>query len=403
MNRTLKKAILSNSKSFPVIMLTGPRQVGKTFLLEALKDESCKYISLDDIDERNLAVNNPKLFIQKYEPPVIIDEVQYAPELFTYIKIYVDTNKKNGLFYLTGSQKFGLMKGVQESLAGRVAIFDMLGFSQKEMQNKAEESTPFLPDLTINSENDNSRTINDIYEKIWLGSFPRIVINGAESRDVFYKSYIQTYIERDVKYDLNIHNNEIKFYNFIRAAAVRTGNLLNYADIARDVDIDVRTAKLWLNTLERSGLVKLLEPYFVNIAKRMVKTPKIYFLDTGLCSYLAQINTPQALEASYLNGNILETFAFIEILKSYWHNGKEPYIFYYQNHDKKEVDFVIETNGTLFPMEVKKTASPSKDDIKNFHLLKALKKPIGTGALICLRSSALPIDENNVAVPIWDL
>jgi len=273
--------------------------------------------------------------LQRYKPPLLIDEVQYAPELLTYIKIYVDTHKKDGLFWLTGSQKFSLMRGIHESLAGRVAVLDMLGLSYREIIEQPK-SFSFLPSKKIKQAmSDNNMDILDLYKIIWMGSFPRLVVNKGRNWDIFYRSYLKTYIERDIK-DYQGINDSIKFYKFIRAAAVRTGNLINYADLARDTDIDVRTAKSWLAALERSGLVKLLYPYYVNITKRLIKTPKLYFMDTGLCAFLAGMDTPKSLEAGYLSGAILETWAFIEIMKSYWHNGEDPAIYFYRDADQRD-------------------------------------------------------------------
>jgi predicted AAA+ superfamily ATPase len=391
------------------------RQIGKTFLLEKVKEPGRKYVSLDFPENRDLARNHPDLFMQRYTPPILIDEVQYAPELFTYIKIYADTHKLNGLFWLTGSQKFSLMKGIKESLAGRVAILDMLGLSYREIERQSE-SRPFLPFMTEYDSIDEPHIADavysasglkplkllDLYKIIWNGSFPRLVAHRGVNREVFFRSYLQTYIERDVR-DYQGINEDIKFYKFIRAAAVRTGSLLNYTDLARDADIDVRTAKTWLSTLERSGLVKLLYPYYVNVTKRLIKTPKLYFMDTGLCAFLGSFDTPQSLEASYINGAILETWAFTEILKSYWHNGMDPSIYFYRDADQREIDFVIERNMTLYPIEVKKTSAPTADCVKHFPLLEKLKKPVGPGAVLCLRPTALPLNKKTIALPVWGI
>lgn len=400
--RTMAPVIKKVSGGFPVLLLTGMRQIGKTFLLSRVKEPERNYVSLDFPDERELARNYPDLFLQRHTPPILIDEVQYAPELFTYIKIYADTHKQDGLFWLTGSQKFSLMKGIQESLAGRVAVLDMLGLSYREI-NRQPESRPFLPSgvKQLSSKTKNLRLL-DVYKIIWTGSFPRLVVHKGENRDIFYRSFLQTYIERDIK-DYQGISDTVKFYKFIRASAVRTGNLLNYADLARDADIDVRTAKTWLAALERSGLVKLLYPYHVNITKRLLKTPKLYFMDTGLCAFLGGFDTPESLEAGYLNGAILETWAFTEILKSYWHNGEDPLIYYYRDADQREIDFVIERNMSLYPIEVKKTSAPSPDNVKHFSLLTKLKKPVGHGALLCLRPSSLPLSDKATALPVWGL
>jgi predicted AAA+ superfamily ATPase len=404
LERTMRPFVESVSRAFPALMLTGMRQVGKSTLLEMLRTRERKYVSLDDLSDREIARSSPALFIQRYQPPVVIDEIQYAPELFPYIKIYVDTHRENGLFWLTGSQKFQLMKGVRESLAGRVAILDLLGFSCREIEGRPFTGDSFLPsmDSIKNVEDKPGLNLLEFYRRIWLGSFPRLIVQGGENREVFYRSYLQTYIERDVRDDLGV-GNETKFYNFIRAAAVRSGCLLNYADLARDVGVDARTARSWMATLERSGVVKLLEPYYSNITKRMIKTPKVYFMDTGLAAYLASMDTPEALEAGYLTGSILETYAFAEIVKSYWHNGREPSVFFFRDADQKEIDFVIERNGTLYPIDVKKTAAPSRADAKNFSALRKLKKPVGTGAILCLSRTAVPLADDLLALPVWDL
>jgi predicted AAA+ superfamily ATPase len=403
LKRTMQPVIEKISKGFPVLLLTGMRQVGKSTLLEMLKNTDRKYVSLDNFDDRQLAQTNPALFIQRYEPPVIIDEVQYAPQLLTYIKIYVDSHKKDGNFWLMGSQKYELMKGIQESLAGRIAILDMLGFSYKEIIRKPFESKSFLPSMDMMGLKSKPLKLMDIYKIIWRGSYPRLITHNGTNRDSFYKSYLQSYIERDVRNDLDIKGNELKFNDFIRAIAIRTSTLLNYKDISKETGIDQRTAKVWTSVLERAGIIKLLEPYYKNPTNSIIKTPKIYFLDTGLCSYLAKMNSPEILEAGYMDGRILETYAFCEILKSYWHNGKEPNIYFYRDKEKRDIDFIIEEGGILYPIEIKKTANPSLSDCKNFNLLSKLKFKTGAGIVICLRSNPLPLADNILALPIWDI
>ena len=402
-NRTIAPVIKRVSRGFPILLLTGMRQIGKTYLLEKIREPGREYVSLDFSDNRELAKNHPDLFLQRYKPPVLIDEAQYAPELFNYIKIYADTHRQDGLFWLTGSQKFNLMQGIQESLAGRVAILDMLGLSYREIIGQPK-SKPFLPSKKINQPSPAMKNLKllDLYKIIWRGSYPRLVVHNGKNREIFYRSYLQTYIERDIRDNQGI-NDSIRFYKFIRAAAVRTGNLLNYADLARDTDIDVRTAKTWLAALERSGLIKLLYPYYVNVTKRLIKTPKLYFMDTGLCAFLCGMDTPKSLEAGYLSGSILETWAFIEIIKSYWHNGEDPSIYFYRDADQREIDFVIERNMTLYPIEIKKTSAPTAESAKHFALLEKLKKTVGAGAVLCLRSSPLPLSKNAVALPIWEI
>jgi len=395
--------VMQASKSFPVLLVTGPRQVGKTTLLEACatKDRTC--ITLDDFEERSLAQNDPTLFLQTHKPPLLIDEVQYAPALLSAIKIIVDKEKKPGQFWLTGSQKFDLMKGITESLAGRVAILDLLGLSQAEIEDRADTVEPFLPTTAwldrARQKALPAKKMMDIYQNIWLGSYPKMVLDPLISRELFYKSYVQTYIQRDVKDILKITDTQA-FHRFLRAIAARTGQLLNYSDIARDVDIDHKTAKSWLSILETSGLVYLLQPYHSNVSKRLLKTPKIYFLDTGLCSYLTQWPSAASLESGAMSGAILESYVLIEILKSYWHQGQSAYFYYYRDSDQKEIDLLIEQGDTLYPIEFKKTASPGRNAYKHFPILEKLNKTLGHGAVLCLREKDIALSANVDAIPI---
>ena len=400
--RTLGNIIKEINDNFPVLLVTGARQAGKTTLLEMCAEEGRNYVTLDNLEDRTLAQNDPGLFVQIHKPPLIIDEVQYAPNLFSYIKIIVDRQKANGLFWLIGSQKFHLMKGITESLAGRVAIIDLLGLSQAEIDGRGEGLPPFLPSPgwidkakgTIQKPG----TLNEIYNRIWRGAFPKVIEATDTVRNLFYQSYIQTYIRRDVKDILSI-SDETLFYSFLGAVAARTGQLLNYAELARDTAIDSKTAKSWLSVLETSGLVYLLRPYHRNVTKRLVKSPKLYFLDTGLCAYLTKWPTPDSLEAGAMSGAILETYLFSEILKSYCHNGAEPYFYYYRDLDQKEVDLVIETGDSLYPVEFKKTATPSATASRHFHLLEKLGKKVGHGAVLCFVERDVALSENVTAIP----
>ena len=402
LSRTLKTSLMQASRTFPIVLLTGPRQVGKTTLLNSIAEAGRTYITLDDMDARTLAESDPALFLQRYRPPIIIDEVQYAPNLFSQIKIAVDKSKKNGQFWLTGSQKFHLMQSVTESLAGRVAILELNGFSQAEINDQAELSLPFLPtedwlgQVRLRAK---KMGLEALYKKIWRGSYPRVIAEPDISTDLFYSSYIQTYIQRDIKEIIKI-SSEKTFYNFIRVIAARTSQLLNYADIARDVGIDQKTAKAWLSALEASGLVYLLPPYHNNLTSRLIKTPKLYFLDTGLCAYLTKWSTPQALEAGAFSGAILETWVIAELLKSYWYNGKTPFFYFYRDKDQKEIDLIIEQDNTLYPIEIKKSATPSFNAANNFLLLAKLSQRVGHGAILCLRPKDIPLSAEIDAIPI---
>jgi len=401
--RTLQPFIKETSRSFPVLLLCGMRQVGKSTLLKAIREKGRKYISLDNIQMRNFAKNEPKLFLQTYPPPVIIDEAQYAPELFTEIKIYADEHpKERGAFWLSGSQQFRLMKGIRETLAGRIAIIDLMGLSQKEIMRKSGKSTAFLPSFALLKQNKTqiSFTANQMFNFILRGSFPALYAFPKTRTETFYKSFLQTYIERDARDDLGLKN-EMKYYDFIRAVAARTGNLLNFANLANDVDINVKTAKIWLDSLVRAGIIMLVEPYSANMNRRIVNTPKIYFLDTGLASYLTKWHSAETLMNGAMSGAMLETYALCEILRSYRHNGLEENITFYRDSNGVEIDFVIEQNGILHPIEVKKTAAPDKHSCKNFSVLKNSGKEVGTGAVLCFYESIIPIDENVLSIPVW--
>jgi len=405
--RTINKSIINASKSFPVLLVTGPRQVGKTTVLEMCAEEihnsDRKYVTLDDFEQRHLAQTDPALFLQFHQTPLIIDEIQYAPQLFNYIKIAVDKAKKNGLYWLTGSQKFQLMKGVTESLAGRVAIIELQGFAIAEIENRADKLLPFLPTNKWLTETKNRKpktvVVKDLYQRILQGCYPRVINEPSISTDLFYNSYLQTYIQRDVR-ELAQVADEKKFRDFIQATAARTSQLLNYSNLARAVDVDQKTIKSWLSILETSGLVYLLQPYYNNLSKRLIKTPKLYFLDTGLCCYLTKWSSSKALEAGALSGEILETYIISELLKSYWYNGMQSHFYFYRDKDQKEIDLLIEQNNKLYPIEIKKSASPGQSVIKNFTVLKNLDKSIGEGAVICLKEHEIPLSANINIIPV---
>ena len=399
--RTLKTMWLEASEQFGVLLLTGPRQVGKTTFLQHLCEEKRAYVTLDDPSARSLAIEDPGLFMSRFEPPVLIDEIQYAPNLMPYIKMAVDTKKKKGMYWLTGSQQFLMMKGITETLAGRVAIVNMLGLSGRERYKKPNEGA-FLPEADIAQRRPpyvSPYPLKEIYKDIWLGSFPALVTGETQNRELYYSSYLQTYLQRDVK-DLTQVGNEVSFLKFIRACAARTGQILNLSDIAKDTDVSVPTAKNWLSILKASFQVYLLEPYHSNLTNRLIKAPKLYFLDTGLCSYLTEWASPETLEAGAMSGAIFETYVFCELLKSYWHNGLTPSVYYYRDKDKKEIDFILEKNQTLYPIEVKKSSDSKKGWTRSMGVLDKLNKPIGHGAVICTGDKPMPIDTKNNAIPV---
>lgn len=401
LTRTLQATIRQASSVFPVLLLTGARQVGKTTLLESCAEPERRYVTLDDPQEAALARNDPALFFQRHPPPVIVDEIQYAPELFRTIKLLVDKLRQPGLFWLTGSQKFHLMQGVSESLAGRVAVLDLLGLSQAETAQRADKASPFLPTATWLEQarlHAKPLPLPEVYRRIWRGAFPRMVLDEQMPRDLFYNAYLQTYLQRDVR-DLTRVGDERAFLQFLRAAAARTGQLLNYADLARDVDIDQKTAKAWLSILETSGIIYLLQPYHSNVSKRLLKTPKLYFLDTGLCAYLTQWSSPETLEAGAMSGAILENWLLVEIIKSWWHNGLNPSFWFYRDKEQRKIDLLLEQDNTLYPVEFKKTASPTLAAAQHFAVLAKLDKQVGHGAVICLRETDVPLSREVDAVP----
>ena len=397
--RALESKIKYLSEHFPVVMVCGARQVGKTTLLKkfAESNSDIKYITLDYPRVRQLAREDPELFLQQYSTPVIIDEIQYAPELLPYIKIKADESKEKGMYFLTGSQMFHITDKVSESLAGRVGILSMYSMSRAEIEGR--ESRPFLPsDIRDVTPQDN---INDIFSKILKGGMPGVVSDPDMNTEDFYGSYLQTYIERDIRNLVNIQN-EGKFLRFISCLAARTGQEVNLDDISKDVEIDRKTADGWLSVLVSSGLVILLNPYSGNTIKRIVKRPKMYFMDTGLACYLSMWNNSRALEISAMARAMFETYVISEIIKGYVNNGIDvrSRLFYYRDNNGKEIDLLILDNGKLYPVEIKKSADPGKTALKNFSVLSSLPEETGEGAVLCMSSMVIPLDSMNRIVPI---
>lgn len=412
--RTIEKSLNSLIDKCPVIMITGSRQVGKTTLLNHLVATSKKkinYISLDNILVRAQAIEDPELFLRTYEPPLIIDEFQYAPDLLSYIKIKVDTARQNEMFgngkevgtmyYLTGSQIFQTMKNVSESLAGRIAILDLYGFSTREL-NHIEEDI-FIPDIEIlkNKEKVKNLSTLNIFERIINGSYPEVNSASGRNRDQFYETYIRTYIERDIRQIINIKD-ESKFVKFISCVAARTAQEYNASDIAKDVGIDNKTVDEWISVLKNTNLIYMLQAYSNNNVQKAIKKPKIYFMDTGLACYLTGYINAKTLEKSAYNGAIFETYIITEIIKSYTNNGKDPRarLYYYRDTNQKEIDLLIFNDNKVYPVEIKKSANPGKDAIKNFDIVKKFGTDVGNGTVLCMMENIVTIDENNYYVPI---
>lgn len=400
--RNLEKVVLEVTKEYPVVLVTGPRQVGKTTMLQKLMEGTDRnYVSLDDLNERNLAKTDPEMFLQLHKPPILIDEVQYAPELFVYIKIHVDKYHNAGDFWLTGSQVFKRMSGIQESLAGRVAVLSLTSLSQAEICGG--EMQPFTLDIEELSARRKERTEADtgvIFDRIFRGSMPAIVSEKNSNSQIFYSSYLTTYIERDVR-ELSDAIDSLKFLHFITAVAARCGQILNIAEIARDADINQKQAKNWLGVLETLGLIFYLHPYSNNMLKRLVKTPKLYFYDTGLVCYLTKWSSAETLQSGAMNGAILENYVVAEIRKTYLNCGKDPYMYYYRDKDAREIDIILEHDGVLNPIEIKKSANPGSELIKVFKLLDKSSAKRSKGAVVCMKPELSAIDRENYIVPVW--
>ncbi len=411
--RAVEETILKTSRTFPVILVTGPRQVGKTTLLQKLAEDNRKYVTLDDPDARYLAKNDPALFLQRYTPPVLIDEIQYATELLPYIKMAVDKSKIQGEFWITGSQVFRLMKDVSESLAGRVGIISLLGLSSAEIYGYPSEPFTTEPSRLI------ARTsiakpigLNQLYARIFKGSMPALYADEEIDWELYYRSYVDTYLQRDIT-DLTQVADEMQFYNFMIAAAAHITKPVIFEELANEAGVSAPTIKKWLSILVSSHIIALIQPFSNNMLKRVVKMPQMYFLDTGLAAYLLKWGNHETLERGAMAGAFFENYVFTEIYKSYLNLGKEPPIFYYRDKDQKEIDLLIQQNGAIYPIEIKKAASPGKSAVKNFDILKPVVEPekfggmkefkleIGNGCVICMANDLLPIDHKNWYVPAW--
>lgn len=401
--RNMEKVFLRLNEQYPAILITGPRQVGKTTMLQELmklEGRNRGYVALDDLNERTLAKTDPAMFLQLHRPPVFIDEAQYAPELFPYIKIHIDKTHMPGDFWLTGSQLFKLMDGVQESLAGRVALLRLSPLSQQELHGGS--LTEFKLDFSALLEKQKRTrpvTTPDMFERVWVGGMPALVSGQYGERGIFYSSYIGTYLERDVKY-LSGTIDSMKFLNFLTAVAARTAQMLNCKSIADDCDIDQTTAKSWLRILETLGIIFYLHPYSNNVLKRTVKTPKLYFYDTGLVCYLTKWSSAETAMNGAMNGALLENYTISEILKSYQNAGKEAFLYYYRDKDTKEIDLLMEGDGQLCPIEIKKTVTPERRLLNMFKVIEKSSLERGTGAVLCMAERLSAFDKDNLIVPI---
>ena len=366
--RTIEAAIKKIDETFPVLIVTGPQQVGKTTLLCHMAKADRKVVSLDNPTIRAFAKRDPEMFLQRYQPPVLIDEVQYAPELFDHIKVYVDQKKQPGDFWLTGSQTFHMMKRVTESLAGRAGVVRMLGLSNSEISGN--HFPPFqvdIPALMQRMSETKPMMLPEVYSRIFKGTMPRLYENEAVDPEQYYESYLETYISRDIK-DLSQVADETAFLSFMAVVAARTATNVNYEAMAGEVGVSAPTIKQWLSILVLSGQVALIQPYSNNALKRVIKAPRMYFLDTGLCAHLTRWSSAETLEQGAMSGQFFETWVVSEIYKSYLNAGKQPPLYFYRDSNKKEIDLLIYQDGVLTPIEIKKGSAPKNAKIGRAHV-----------------------------------
>ena len=403
LSRRMESLIPDLSKEYPVILLVGPRQTGKTRMLRHLMEGTQRrYVSLDDLTNRSLAKQDPVMFLQLHPAPVLIDEVQYAPELFSQIKREVDERRDPGAFWLTGSQPFRLMKLAGESLAGRVAVLHMDALSHREGSGLPAEDS-----FTVSVDAFQRRvsacpplTIPEIFVEIWRGALPGFVSGEFTNRDVFYSSYVQTYIERDVR-DIFPGVDPIAFTHLLGAVAARAGQEVNVHEIAKDLGVGDTSVRTGLSVLEKSDVIHYLHPYSSNVLKRTVKSPKLYFFDTGLVAYLTRWSSPETLAAGAMSGALFENWVVNEIRRSYTQRGREAPLWYYRDRDGKEVDLVLEIDGELHPVEIKKSASPRRDMAAAFRMLDHAPLRRGMGAIVCMANEFGAVSSDVLVLPAW--
>ena len=399
LKRHIENILKKAEKQSKVVLLTGARQVGKTTSIKKLY-KNYEYVTLDNENDLILANEDRNLFFRDRKFPIIIDEVQYAKELFKEIKYRVDKSPKKGQVFITGSQTYELLSSTAESLAGRVSILEMPSLSLRELF-KVKLNTPFIPTENYIKEREKElKSYSNLWDKIHRGSMPEM-LDTSRDWDWFYRDYIRTYIERDIRKIINIKD-EIKFKKFLIAIAARSAQVVVYEEIAKEVGIDIKTVQSWLSVIASSGLVKIVNTYQSNLIKRIIKSPKLFFLDTGLLCHLVGWTTAETVKNGAMAGHIFENFVVSEILKSFLNYGKNlDNIFYYRDKDQKEIDLIIEDNNTIYPIEIKKSATIQKDWSKNFSVLsKITNKSIGKGYVVCLVEKPVNITSNVTAIPI---
>ncbi len=413
-HRTIESKLEEMYGNFPAILITGARQSGKSTVLQYIasqKKEQIKEVSLDDLNERMMAIEDPETFLRSHGVPLIIDEFQYAPNLLSYMKLKIDEARKNEMFgdgkkvgtlyFLTGSQVFETMENITESLAGRVGIIDLYPLSTREIYKLKEDI--FIPDIDKikTKEPLKYEYMDSIFDRIFRGSYPELYKNAEINIETYFSSYLRTYIERDVRKIINIQN-EPKFLKFISTLAARTGQEFNAFDIAKDVGIDSETVSKWTGVLSNTYIIFLLQPHMNNNVGRIIKRPKIYFMDTGLACYLTGYVSSDTLQRSAYSGQIFETYVISEIVKSYTNNQRDPkkHLYYYRDNNGKEIDLLIIDQNNIYPIEIKKGANPDKNSVKNFNIVKRFEMSSPNGCVICLTKDIHAIDDRNYMIPI---
>ena len=399
--RTLERKFLKMSSFFKAVLITGARQVGKTTILKHLAEgQKRTYVSMDNTMARTLAKSDPVLFFQTYKPPIIIDEIQKAPELFEQIKIMCDESEERGLFWLTGSQQYNMMKNVRETLAGRIGILELYSLSKNEVDgirfpNEMDFSLACLQQRqACTGKND----VVDVFDHIWRGGMPDAIYADAEQRQEYYNSYIETYLMRDVSEEGGI-TDSVRFRKFLNACAALVAEQVNYKTLAEAAEISQPTAKEWLRLLQGPGIIYLLQPFANNELKRLSKTPKLYFCDTGLCAYLSMWLTRDTLMNGAASGHYFENYVIIELVKNFSYSSVKANLTYYRDSNAKEIDVMVEENGLIHPLEIKKSANPDRREIKKYEIIDKTNLERGSGGIICMCEEVIPIDGKNCFIP----
>ena len=403
--RELERKFKKMNRFFKALLVTGARQVGKTTMLRHLAEEdgtgaTRTYVSLDDAMARDLAKRDPQLFFQTYKLPILIDEVQKAPELFEQIKILCDAGDTPGMFWLTGSQQYKMMRGIRESLAGRIGILELYSFSQREKQGLLfEETLDFSLEVwQARQRKMPPNNITTVFRHIWEGGMPQVFGADDELRKEYYNSYVATYLMRDVAEEGGIVD-AVRFRQFLGACAALVAEQINYRKLAEAADVSQPTAKIWLHLLQALGIVYLLPPYASNALKRLVKTPKLYFCDTGLCAALSMWLTPEVLQRGAASGHFYENYVVLELVKHYAYAPSGANLTYYRDANAREVDLFVEESDVVHPLEIKQSAHPDSRAVKKYELLDKAQLRRGKGGIVCMCEQPLPIDRDNCFIP----